>query len=41
MTGPAQADFGLLGKGTKIFSVVESVTSLLCRSPTGFSNEGI
>ena len=40
-TGPAQADFGLLGKGKEIFGDVENVMSLICRSPTGLSDGGL
>jgi hypothetical protein len=38
VTGPTQENFGLLGKGIEIFGAAESVTSLRCRSPTGFSD---
>jgi hypothetical protein len=40
VTRPAQADLGLLGKGKENFGVVESVTSLLCQSLTGFNDGG-
>jgi hypothetical protein len=38
VNGPAQANFGLLGKRKEIFGATESVTPLRCRSPTGFSD---
>jgi hypothetical protein len=30
VTGPAQADFGLLGKGKEIFGTMENVMTLIC-----------